>query len=43
VGGVQVGLLKAEDSRVAILDVSLQVREPSSETIHVPLQQIRDG
>jgi hypothetical protein len=36
------GLLKAEDGRVATVEDGLQVRKPSSEAIHIPLEQIHD-
>jgi hypothetical protein len=35
-------LLKADDGRVVTVKEGLQVRKPSSEAIHVPLEQIRD-
>jgi hypothetical protein len=36
------GLLKADDGRVATIDEGLQFRKPASETIHISRGQIRD-
>jgi hypothetical protein len=38
------GLLKADDGRVfaTVEEEALQVTEPSSEGVHIPLEQIRD-
>jgi hypothetical protein len=36
------GLLKADDGRVANVKDGLQIRKPISEAIHIPLEQIHD-
>jgi hypothetical protein len=36
------GLLKTEDGRAVTVEEGLQVREPSSDSIHIPLEKIRN-